>query len=87
MSYDIKIDKKVFKFFVKLSKTDSETAKTLLKLIYDLKINPYESKKMKGKFKGLNRIKSGDYRIIFRIDKMSKVVRVLEVGKRSNIYK
>jgi mRNA-degrading endonuclease RelE of RelBE toxin-antitoxin system len=42
---------------------------------------------MKGKFKAFNRVKRGEYRIIFHIDKKEKIISVVEIGKRSNIYK
>ena len=59
----------------------------LEKTIDKIKDNPYDSKRMKGKFKDFNRVKIGEYRIIFHIDKKEKIISVVEIGKRSKIYK
>ena len=44
-------------------------------------------KPLKGMFKGLYRYRFGDYRIIYAIDRKEKLIIVLRVGDRKDIYK
>ena len=57
--------------------------------IDELRESPYNSKQLKGLFKGTRRIKIGNYRIIFIINECDKPknVRVIKIGHRKNIYK
>jgi addiction module RelE/StbE family toxin len=55
--------------------------------IDSIQINPFDSKKLKGELKGFNRIKRGNYIIIFHIDKKEKIISVIEIGERKNVYK
>lgn len=43
-------------------------------------------KPLKGKYRKLYRYRYGDYRIIYELDKENKLVSVLRVGHRSEIY-
>jgi len=81
------LTKSAHKTLKKLYETNNVDAKILKEAIDGIKDNPYDSKKMKGKFKDFNRVKRGDYRIIFHIDKKEKIISVVEIGKRSKIYK
>ena len=81
------LTKSVYRSLEKLHETDKEFAKILEEAIDNIKDSPYDSKKMKWKFKAFNRVKIGDYRIIFNIDKKEKIISVVEIGRRSNIYK
>ena len=63
---------------------ESSIAKRILKKVEELSENPF-SKDIK-KLKGSNdfRLRVGDYRIIFSIEK--KTIQILKVGHRKNIY-
>ena len=63
---------------------ESSIAKRILKKVEELAENPF-SKDIK-KLKGSNdfRLRVGDYRIIFSIEK--KTIQILKVGHRKNIY-
>jgi len=84
MVYKIEFSSTADKYLKKLS--NKEDIKRIRDGIYNIK-DPYDSKKMKGKLKGLNRIQVGKYRIIFKIYKKDLIILVVEIGKRSNIYK
>lgn len=43
-------------------------------------------KPLTGKYKKLYRYRYGDYRIIYEVDKKNKLVSVLRVGHRSEVY-
>jgi mRNA interferase RelE/StbE len=44
-------------------------------------------KPMKGMFKGLYRYRLGDYRVICAIDRKEKLIIVLRIGDRKDIYR
>jgi mRNA interferase RelE/StbE len=46
---------------------------------------PANCKKLKG-FKGLYRIRAGDYRIIYRIEDNALIIEVIRIGDRKDIY-
>lgn len=51
--------------------------------------NPFAFEVLSGEFKGLRKIRVGDYRLIYRIDSQDdeKVVRLLFVAHRRSVYK
>ena len=63
---------------------DEATAKRILKKIEELPENPF-SKDIK-RLKGSNdfRLRVGDYRIMFSIEK--NIITILKIGHRKNIY-
>lgn len=44
------------------------------------------TKVLKGKLKGLCRVRAGDYRILYTVDSGELVIDVIEIGNRRNIY-
>jgi mRNA-degrading endonuclease RelE of RelBE toxin-antitoxin system len=74
------------KHFIK--KLKDKTLKNRIKIaILNIKTNPYNSKPMSGKFKGYNRIKVGNYRIIFKIDNKASNIIVFTIRSREKSYK
>lgn len=81
--YRILIEKPAEKFIMKLSKPEKER---VLKAIYKLP-DEGDTKQLKGKrSKGLNRLRVGDYRIIYTVDNGKLVVHVVDAGNRGQIY-
>jgi mRNA interferase RelE/StbE len=64
----------------------SEVEKILKKVESQLSANPHSGLKMVGKFKGLNRIRIGDYRVIYSIEDLTITVSVIRVGHRKDVY-
>lgn len=46
---------------------------------------PANCKKLKG-FKGLYRIRSGDYRVIYRVEDQQLIIEVVRIGDRKDIH-
>lgn len=72
------------------SKANLTLAKKLSNCFLRLEINPYESnniKKLSGQLAGLFRYRVGDHRVIFEINEKSKIVKVLSIRHRKNVYK
>ena len=45
------------------------------------------AERLSGELRGLWRFRVGDYRIIFDLDKVIRIVEVLDIGHRSRIYR
>ncbi|HED06554.1 MAG TPA: type II toxin-antitoxin system RelE/ParE family toxin [Ignavibacteria bacterium] len=60
------------------------------KLLYpQLRTNPFfgpNIKKLKGEFNGLYRIRIGNYRLFYTIDKQKVIVFILEITQRKDAY-
>ena len=48
--------------------------------------DPLKGKKLKGRFSGLYRFRFSDYRIIYKIDFSNKIIFILRVSHRKNVY-
>jgi mRNA interferase RelE/StbE len=83
LTYKIKFKKSVYK---DLSKVPSKEAKTILdKIDMFLAEKPTILPALKGKFKGMRRLRVGNYRIIYVI--IEDVVLVLRIHHRKDVYK
>jgi len=82
--FDLRIGSAAKRDFKKLDKKEQRVLK---KAIEALRENPFpdDAEKMKG-YKDVWRIRKGQYRIGYRVDKKSVVVLVLRIGDRKEIY-
>ena len=83
MSYKIIWDKKALDFFNKLQPIIS---KRIYKKISGLKGNPFSKDIKRLKREKAFRLRVGDYRVIFDIDIKNRVIIILRLGHRKNIY-
>lgn len=81
MTYKISIDKKAQKFILKQSKSKQNL---IYKAIYNLPCG--DTRPLEG-HKGLNRLRVGDYRIIYTINNEKLIVCVVDAGNRGDLYK
>ncbi len=81
--FTVKLTSESSKSFSALAKNDKNK---ISKKLIQLEENPYQDAK---KLKGMEfwRIRVGDYRIIYTIDKGVLLVLVIRVGLRKDIYK
>lgn len=82
--YQIELRRKAQKVLDKLPKADFEA---IIEDIKSLEDNPRPKGIEKIKSAGLWRIRQGDYRIVYSIDDSQKMVIVLRIGHRRDIYK
>jgi len=70
-----------------LDKLSDEITLKISKKLYDLALNPYMygSEKLSGK-KGY-RIRIGDYRVVYTIDKVYKTVTIVKIKHRREVYR
>ena len=83
MSYKITYKKSVFKDLSKLEKSDAK--KILSKIEKELKENAIQHPILKGMFRGMRKLRVGNYRIIYVI--MNNDVLILRVAHRKEVYK
>lgn len=83
-TYDIRIKKDAERDLRNIPKTDIQR---ITKKIQTLTINPRPSgcEKLQGE-EGY-RIRQGDYRVIYLVDDQKKIVRILKVGHRREVYR
>lgn len=83
--YKVDVGKKAKKFLSKLNAADQEM---IVKRLRGLESNPrpYGHKKLQG-HKGLYRVRTGDYRIIYAIKDKQLLVLVVQIGHRREIYR
>lgn len=85
MKYTIGIDRQALKYLSKLPANFRTQIKRKIDSLAD-NPRPHGYKELKGA-KGYFRVRSGDYRIIYKIADDVLLVTVLEVGDRREIYK
>jgi mRNA interferase RelE/StbE len=83
MSYQVKIDRKVLK---RLEKIPEPFYKSLKDSILELGDEPRPNGYIKLKGRAGYRIRVGNYRVIYEIEDSIKIVEVLDVGHRGDIY-
>ena len=68
-----------------ISKSDKQKIRSAIES--KLSSNPIEfGKPLQYSLKGLRRLRVGDYRVIFQIDQTNKIVLVIKIGHRREIY-
>ncbi len=84
--FKIFFHKKAQKSYNKIGK---ETIKKFNKAIENLKINPYvgnDIKKLKGKLAGKHRLRIGNLRVVYRVERGENIILIESIGGRGNIY-
>lgn len=55
--------------------------------LFSLKKNPYEGKKLKGKFSKYHSLRISQYRIVYKIYKSESTIFIIRIGPRQGVYK
>jgi mRNA interferase RelE/StbE len=85
MSYKIAIAKKAFK---ELAALPAKINVQIVKAVDDLKEEPRPPgcKKLKGESENIWRIRVGDYRILYFIEDIIRIIEIRRIGHRKDIY-
>ena len=77
------------KAFDDLKKIDKKVAKKIVEMVKTFLVEDPEGrgKALKGSFKGMYRYRFGEYRIIYVIDRPDKVLKIIQVEHRKDVYK
>ena len=81
--YQLNINARSQRAIKKLKKRYQQAVRNAL---WEIKEDPLSGKPLMRELTGRYRFKIRDYRIIYKIDELSKTVYVINVGHRSNIY-
>ena len=85
MAYLIIVSRKVEKEIYKLPKhIIKDIGKTIDRLAENTR--PHGSKKLKGTEENLWRVRVGDYRVIYSIEDVLKIVEIIRVRHRKEVY-
>lgn len=71
----------------KLAKLPGDFRSKIFKAIDLLSIDPYAGKKLRGELEGSYRIRIGDFRIIYDIDRSEGLIIIHTIGSREDVYK
>lgn len=83
--YKVNLSKQAQKYF---SKLPLKIANQLKVCFEQIEKDPFNnSVGLQGIFAGQRRFRSGKWRIVFSVDKFSKIVTVIAIGSRGDIYK
>ena len=80
--YDLKFDKKAIDFLDKIEKKDK---KRIWNKLQECKIDPFRYLKHLENMEGY-KLRVGDYRIIIDVENIIKILNVVKIGSRKNIY-
>lgn len=83
--YQIRLSSQSYKF---LNDLNLKTRSRIFSKIEKLKENPtpHGSKRIKGTRDELFRIRIGEYRVLYEVDKGVEIIAVIRIGKRANVY-
>jgi mRNA interferase RelE/StbE len=84
--YKVHLLPKNEKFFARADINLARKLASCFKLLESAPIRHPNIKKLVGPFKGLYRLRAGDYRIIYWIDEKKKTVFVLRIAHRKEAY-
>ena len=85
--YSIRFARSAASQLEKIARIDSKLYLRLNACIDSLKINPYQGKRLNGRFMGDFSLRVGDYRIIYKIERWCLVVIIIDLGHRREVYR
>jgi len=80
--YELKFDKKATDFLNKLEKRDRER---IWDKLQECKLDPFRYLEHLEEIEGY-KLRVGDYRVIIDVDNSMKILNILKIGHRKNIY-
>jgi len=83
VSYSIRIKASAAK---SLARIDKAQRTRLIAAIDRLADNPHAGSALKGEFKGLRRLRVGNYRIVYEVQVNEFVILVVRAGHRRHVY-
>ena len=71
----------------RIYRSDRKLYSRLITVTESLKDDPYQGKRLKGRLKGDFSLRVGDYRIIYTARKDNRVIYIIDLGHRKEIYR
>lgn len=86
-SFNIVVDPHAARDLKKLKRTNPKLSSRLVKAIDSLKSSPFQGKPLKGDKKGCYSLRENDHRIIYEVYTHQKIIHIIRVGHRREIYR
>ncbi len=83
--FTVRYSSQALKFFKRI---DKKLAERILNKIEELRSNPFpqEVKKIEGYTENIYRVRVGDYRILYEVDKGNNLLGIVKIDHRSTVY-
>ena len=85
--YAIVLSKLAQDTFDRLMQADRKRGEQIAKAIDRLALNPNLGEFLKGEWKGYHKYRTGDYRIIYRVEHHKLLIYVITIGDRKDDYR
>ena len=85
--FKVELDPPAARELKKLHRQQHLIASKIIKLINLLPSHPFQGKALKGNKKGCYSLRQGDYRIIYEVYTYQKVIHIIRIGHRKDIYR
>lgn len=87
MTYRVVVHRHAARYLRKLPPKQQERLKALLRELGEAPLDRPGSKAMAGEWAGYHRLRAGDLRVIYWVDRPQQTVYVDHIGPRGDIYK
>lgn len=84
MSYSIRIKKSAAKELARIRSADRVL---VIRAIDLLKDHPHSGSSLKGEYRGIRRIRVGDYRVLYEVSNEDLIILVIRVSTREEAYR
>ena len=84
--YTVVLSKLAQEKFDRFIQADRNLGKQIAKAIERLALNPNLGELLKGNWKGYRKYRTGDYRIIYRLEHAQLLIYIITIGDRKNVY-
>ncbi len=85
--YRIEVPHRVEKTLDRLRLSTPRIYERVISVLNELTVNPLSGKTLRGAYAPYRSYRVGDYRILYRIDTQARIVFVVDIGHRREIYR
>ncbi len=87
MNFKIEFDHQAANDLKKIFRSQPEICSMIIESIDSLPSSPFQGKALKERKKGCYSLRQGNYRIIYEIYPPQKVIHIIRIGHRKDIYR
>ena len=85
-AYTVVLSKLAQEKFDRFIRADRKLGEQIAKAIDRLAVNPDLGEFLKGKWKGYQKYRTGNYRIVYRVEHAKLLIYVITIGDRKDVY-
>lgn len=88
-NWTIRVSSKAEKYFIKLNKSTKDNIRSELTLLstYEKPLQHPDAKPLLDPLKGMNRLRVGKYRVVFALLEKERIISVVNIAPRGDVYK